>query len=181
MRLPILQHKNIFLIGLMGSGKTTIGRKLAYRLRGEFVDTDYALEQRSGVSIGRIFDVEGEIGFRQRETKLLKELTQSPGHVISTGGGIVLAQENRDYLQQNGVCVYLKASFPVLWSRLKDCKKRPLLQKENPDVVIKQLLIERAPLYESIADITVKADQRSANSTVNKIMTLLKQYDEHHR
>lgn len=178
MQLQLLTTKNIFLVGLMGSGKTTIGRKLATRLSCEFIDTDHALEVRSGVSVGRIFDVEGEAGFRQRETRLLKELASTPGHVVSTGGGIILAAENRQCLEQNGVCIYLQANFGVLWSRLKDCKKRPLLQKSDPQEVIKQLLIERAPLYESVADITVKADQRSVNSTVTKILHLLKQYEQ---
>ena len=176
-------QSNLYLIGLMGAGKTTAGRKLARLLCCEFIDTDHALEKRTGVSINHIFEVEGEHGFRERETKLLAEIAQNrnAGAVVSTGGGIILRESNRAMMRKSGTVVYLRASPELLWSRLKGSKKggqaRPLLNAPEPKSVIEQLLHERDPLYTAEADFIVDVRAESPDRMANRICTLL-QKDE---
>ena len=119
---------NIFLVGLMGAGKSTIGRQLARELGKQFRDSDSEIEKRTGVSIDVIFDIEGEQGFRRRETRMLKELVEERGIVLATGGGAILASENRQLLRDNGLIIYLKASAEHLAGRVKLDRRRPLLQ-----------------------------------------------------
>jgi shikimate kinase len=165
---------NIYLIGLMGAGKTTIGRKLATLLNLDFVDTDQVLEHRTGVSVSHIFEIEGERGFRERESKLFTDISAGTGQVVSTGGGLVLDRDNRKRMAASGQVVYLKATIDVLWHRLKDCKKRPLLQTENPREKVEELIATRDPVYSEVADHTIQVSSSSANRTAQRIAELLK-------
>lgn len=158
----------------MGVGKSTIGKKLANRLDVPFVDCDQELERRTGVSVNTIFEIEGEDGFRKRETNLLEELADNKKGVIATGGGVVLKEANRKLLQDKGEVIYLNAPLELLWSRLRYCKNRPLLQTENPRQRLKELLGERDPLYRETAKYTVNVGRGSALSTVRKIERILR-------
>ena len=142
----MVSDKPVFLVGLMGSGKTTVGKRLSSFLSYGFVDIDQALIDRTGVSIAHIFEVEGEEGFRCRETKLLEELCGITRTVVSTGGGIVLRDENIELMRQTGHVIYLDVPEKVLWYRLKDCQHRPLLCVDNPRTRLQQLIAERLSL-----------------------------------
>jgi shikimate kinase len=161
---------NIFLIGPMGAGKTTIGRQLARILKLEFIDSDHEIEQRAGADIPWIFDIEGEEGFRRRERAMIQELCQRRGIVLATGGGAVIDAENRRALAQNGLVVFLEASVDRIFDRTAKNQNRPLLQTENPRERIAQLLAERDPFYREIADIIVDTDRRGVRGTVNFIL-----------
>jgi len=150
---------NLYLVGLMGSGKTTVGRQLAKRLERPFLDTDHEIEARTGVSVPTIFEIEGEAGFRRREAELVKELTEQQGIVMATGGGAVLNAESRKFLQQRGWTVYLNAQPQLLWERTRHDRNRPLLQVENPLERLTQLYAERDPLYREIAHFIVDCNR----------------------
>jgi shikimate kinase len=137
---------SVFLVGMMGAGKSTIGRLLAQALRFEFVDADRELEARSGVPIPTIFEIEGEAGFRRREAALLDELTQRPRIVLATGGGAILDANTRDALRQRGLVIYLRASSDEIVRRTRHDRSRPLLQTDNPRSRIDELLVQREPL-----------------------------------
>lgn len=154
-----MQPDRIFLIGPMGAGKTTVGRRLAQALDLEFVDSDRALEERTGVRIPVIFELEGEAGFRAREAAIIDELTQRPGICLATGGGAVTTPANRRYLAERGLVVYLQTSVDRQLLRTRHDKNRPLLQTPNPRQRLQQLLDQREPLYRELADITVSTDQ----------------------
>ena len=162
-------QKNLFLIGPMGAGKTTIGRRLAKELDLEFFDCDHALEERTGVRISVIFEIEGEAGFRRRESQIIDTLSAKQGIVLATGGGAVLAPGNRQALRERGWVVYLKASVDRLFARTRKDKNRPLLQTENPKQRIEQLLTERDPLYRETADLIIETDHQSPNQTIKTI------------
>lgn len=151
---------NVFLVGPMGAGKSTIGRFLAAELKLPFYDSDRVIEQRTGADIPWIFDVEGESGFRDRESAVLAELAEEPGAVIATGGGIVLRPINGEVMQRSGRVCYLTASIERLIERTAKDKKRPLLQVDNPRQKIIDLLEQRDPLYRAIADWIVTTDRR---------------------
>jgi shikimate kinase len=153
---PAKKKSNIYLIGMPGSGKSTIGRSLAKTLQMTFVDADHALTARTGVAIATIFELEGEAGFRQRETSLIADLCACENTLVATGGGVVLSPENRQLLHQTGVVVYLKAKLDDLWTRTKNDNKRPLLRADNPRAVLSSLLDLREPLYAEIADLVVE-------------------------
>jgi shikimate kinase len=161
---------NVFLIGPMGSGKTTIGRHLAKALKLEFVDSDHAIEQKTGAAIPWIFDIEGEAGFRRRERAVIEELTRRQGIVLATGGGAVLDPHNRADLATHGVVVFLEASIEKILSRTAKSQNRPLLQTENPRARIEELLAARDALYREIADIIVNTDRQGVKGTVNVIL-----------
>ncbi len=165
---------NIYLIGPMGAGKTTLGRYLARELGLEFYDSDKEIETRSGVNIPWIFDVEGEEGFRDRETRILDELTQLRNIVLATGGGAVLRPENRAFLSARGVVIYLKTSIEQQLSRTKKCKNRPLLQTENVREKLLQLKNVRDPLYTSIANLILETEQYSVGSLAEKIINYIR-------
>lgn len=161
--------QNIFLIGPMGSGKTTIGRQLATRLDRKFYDSDREIEKSTGVDVALIFEIEGEEGFRLRETKMINELAKKQKSVIATGGGSVLSEENRACIKQNGKVIYLKSSQEKIFERTFRDKKRPLLETEDRMATIKELLEKRGPLYEEIADLIICTDHRPINQIINKI------------
>ena len=159
----------------MGSGKTTVGRKLSNLLGFKFVDIDQALIERTGVTISHIFELEGEEGFRERESRLLKEVSEQSNVVVSTGGGIVTRKENLETMRKQGTIVFLDVPIRVLWHRLKDCQNRPLLQVNDPRQKIEQLIVERTPLYLDAADIHLKVSSDSANRTAKRIQRNLEQ------
>ncbi|MGD8175931.1 shikimate kinase AroK [Marinimicrobium sp. ARAG 43.8] len=160
---------NVFLVGPMGAGKSTIGRLLAAELKVPFYDSDRAIEERTGADIPWIFDVEGEAGFRDRESAVLAELAEEPGAVIATGGGIVLRPANGEVMKQAGRVCYLTASVEHLVERTAKDKKRPLLQVDNPRQKIVDLLNERDPLYRELADWVVNTDRRSPKTVAREI------------
>ena len=164
---------NIFLVGLMGSGKTTIGRALAKRLNLRFVDADHEIESRTGASITLIFEIEGEASFRQREADVIRDLTQQQGIVLATGGGAILDPESRRSLSERGTVVYLRASVGSLVQRTSHDRQRPLLQTADPRARIEELMRQRAPLYEEVAHITVETGRPNVQSVVQNILAQL--------
>lgn len=170
---------NIILIGPMGSGKSTIGGMLSKKLRRKFIDSDHYIEHKTGVDIPRIFDVEGEDGFRQRETCALKELSQLDDIVLATGGGSVIKAENQQLLRHTGFIVFLDTSIQQQMSRLKKDKKRPLLQTDNPRERLEDLLAARKPIYQALSDYTVKTDHKYAKTILNEIIKNIPQHFHH--
>ncbi|MGD8999205.1 MAG: shikimate kinase AroK [Granulosicoccaceae bacterium] len=166
-------QRNIFLVGLMGAGKSSVGRQLAKMLRCEFIDSDHVIEQRTGVSIPLIFDIEGEEGFRQREEQAIDELTRQSGIVLATGGGAVLRESNRQHLRNRGTVIYLSATVDQLYERTKRDRNRPLLQTDDPRARIEELLAQRDPLYREVADIVINTDGHSVRHVVNNILDAL--------
>ena len=160
---------NIFLIGPMGAGKTTIGRQLAKLLGLNFVDSDHEIEVHTGASIPLIFEVEGEAGFRRREREMIDELTQRSSIVLATGGGAVLDIATRARLDARGQVVYLCASLEHLLKRTAKDRNRPLLQTNDPRARLQQILEQRDPLYREIADLVVDTDRCSVRATLNTI------------
>lgn len=165
---------NIFLVGPMGAGKTSIGRQLAEALGMEFLDSDHEIEARSGATIPWIFDVEGEDGFRKREQTMIDELSQRQSIVLATGGGAVLSEANRKHLKTRGTVIYLSASIDLLLERTQRDRNRPLLQTENPRARLEELMQIREPLYREVADIVLETDDSSIRHTVNRIIKQLK-------
>ena len=162
---------NIFLIGLMGTGKTTIGRQLSRKLKMDFYDSDRVIEERTGADIPLIFEKEGEAGFRQREVDIIDELTQMKNIVLATGGGSVLNAENRHRLASRGTVFYLKSNLKTLVARTSKDKNRPLLQAEEPiEKILQHLLDERGPLYEETADYTIETANNSIHNVIQAII-----------
>ncbi len=170
--------ENIFLVGLMGAGKTSVGKTLARRLHKAFLDTDQEIERTTGVKIPVIFEIEGEAGFRAREARLLADLVQRRNIVLATGGGVVLAEPNRQLLTEHGTVVYLRASVEDLWERTRYDKNRPLLRTEDPVAKLNKLFIQRDPLYREVADLIVDTGSQSVGSLAT---TLEKRLLEHAR
>jgi shikimate kinase len=169
----IPENSNIFLIGLMGAGKSTVGRVLARKLNSRFIDSDHALEERCGVKIPTIFEMEGEAGFRKREAQIIEELTQEKGLILATGGGSVLLPENRRALSERGTVVYLHANPIELWHRTKGGEGRPLLQNGDPKAILENLYALRDPLYREIADHIIETGKPSVNQLVNTLLMQL--------
>lgn len=169
-----MSKTNVFLVGPMGAGKSTIGRLLATELHFAFRDSDKVIEDRTGADIPWIFDMEGEEGFRDRETAVLTELADETQTVIATGGGIILRQCNRELMSGSGYVCYLTASIDQLVERTARDKKRPLLQVENPRQKIIDLLNVRDPLYRGAADFIINTDRRSPKSVAQEIASLVK-------
>ena len=166
-RLPSV--KNIVLIGLMGAGKTTVGKRLAKRHGLPFLDTDHEIERRCGASVATIFDLEGEAGFRRRESRVIEEVMALTGHVITTGGGAIMAEDNRKALQ-HGFVIYLDADPEHLWLRLKHDTTRPLLkQSEDPRATLASLHAHRDPLYRSIANLIVPTTRASVSVVMRAV------------
>jgi shikimate kinase len=168
------KHLNVFLIGPMGAGKTTVGKLLAANLKMPFKDTDREIEARSGADIGWIFDVEGEEGFRDRESLILDELSQESPILLATGGGIVLREENRQILRSRGFVVYLSATVEQQIERTSRDRKRPLLQTDNPGEVIEKLMKIRDPLYRSVADLIEPTNSNSPRTMAKELVLKLR-------
>jgi len=168
-----MSAQHIILIGPMGSGKSTIGQLLAQRLGREFRDSDHYIEERTGVDIPRIFDIEGEEGFRQRETRALEDLVRLDNLVLATGGGSVLREENRKLLREHGFIVFLDTSVDQQMERLRHDKKRPLLQTDNPRERLEKLLEERRPIYLELADLHLRTDRKYARKVAAEIIPML--------
>jgi shikimate kinase len=164
---------NIFLVGPMGAGKSTIGRHLATALNLDFKDCDHEIINRTGASIPLIFEIEGEEGFRKRESAMLDELTQQQNVIVATGGGAVLKHENRQFLVSRGIVIYLYASVEQLYQRTCRDKNRPLLQTDNPKEKLTALMHERDPLYREVADLVIHTEDRSIRSVVKEIVARL--------
>jgi shikimate kinase len=168
------QQGNVFLVGPMGAGKTTIGRHLASLLHKRFVDVDQEIEKRTGVTIPLIFEIEGEAGFRRRESTVIDELTRETDIVLATGGGAVLLEESRKLLKERGTVVYLQADIETLVERTRRDRNRPLLQTADPRGKIGELLRQREPIYREVADVVVDTGQRAPSSVARDIITRLK-------
>jgi len=164
---------NVFVVGPMGVGKTTIGRILSKELGLKFIDVDEEIERRAGANISWIFDVEGEGRFRDRETQVLEDLTSMKNVLLSTGGGAVLRKENRKWLETRGLVIYLIADADILVKRTKNDNKRPLLRGKNVKKMIETILRERGYLYEQVSDIVIPVEDRSSRQTVSRIMDVL--------
>lgn len=164
---------NIFLVGPMGAGKTTIGRLLARLLGLTFTDSDHEIEARTGADIPWIFDVEGEEGFRRREQAVIEDLTQRSGIVLATGGGAVLHPENRRNLSARGLVVYLCTSVDQQVERTRRDRNRPLLQTDDPRTRLEELMAVRDPLYREVADVVIQTDGRAAKSVATEIIRKL--------
>ncbi len=171
-------NKNVFLVGPMGSGKTTIGRQLARRLKKTFVDSDHEIENHTGASISLIFDIEGEEGFRKRECAIIDELTQRENIVLATGGGAILREENRAHLKNRGTVIYLHAPLKKLFYRTSRDKKRPLLQTGNPREKLRKIVEQRDPLYRESADLIIDTENRTVHQVVNHIIQRLKKLEQ---
>lgn len=167
---------NVYLIGPMGSGKTTIGQRVAQLLGLEFLDCDHELEVRTGASVALIFDVEGEAGFRDRETRMLEELTARRGILLATGGGVVLKQRNRELLRRSGLVVYLSTSVAQQIKRLRRDRSRPLIQTSDRRERLNRLAEERNPLYEELADIDFPSRDRSPDITARNLAEVISEY-----
>lgn len=166
------EHSLIILVGPMGAGKTTIGRLLAQQLNYDFYDSDIVIEQMTGASVSWIFDKEGENGFRQRETKVIKMLTEKNQIVLATGGGAVITPINREYLKR-GTIIYLRASVDVQYERTFRDRNRPLLQTTNPKQKLAELFAIRDPIYTEIADIIVTTGNTHPKKMVQEILQKL--------
>lgn len=160
----------------MGSGKTTMGRALARHLGKDFVDSDQEIQKRTGVSIPYIFDIEGESGFRERESRMLAELVQHDNIVLATGGGAVLDEQNRELLRNAGIVIYLKASVNDLWHRTHHDKNRPLLQTKDPYGRLTELHQVRDPIYQQVADIVVQSGKQSVHSLMLALVADIEKY-----
>ena len=165
----MLVSENIYLIGPMGAGKSSIGKQLASKTKKEFLDSDSEIEQRTGAKIDLIFEIEGESGFRKREVQIISELTELNNIVLATGGGAVLMEQNRRNLKTRGTVIYLKAAPELLMKRTEKDKSRPLLQTGNRLQKIKELMEVRGPLYEEIADMIIDTEKKSISQIVKVI------------
>jgi shikimate kinase len=164
--------KNIYLIGFMGAGKTSVGRILAHKLGLGFSDLDELIEAECGKTISSIFSELGEDFFREMESKTLQSISQSAGQIVATGGGIALRQSNWKIMKEGGITVYLKASADVLWSRIKNDTSRPLLRVEKPFEKVNELLSMRIPLYEK-ADIIIETENKSPENVADEIIRFI--------
>ncbi len=172
---------NVYLVGLMGSGKTTVGRMLARRLGKCFVDSDHEIEKRMGVPISTIFAIEGEAGFREREMEAIAALVQVNDLIMATGGGAVIRPENRRALKSRGVVIYLRATAEELFERTRHDRSRPLLQTDNPLEKLNQLLCERDRWYREVADIIIDTSRQSAQILVDILESRLSQHSARQR
>ena len=174
---PAQDHRNIFLVGLMGAGKTSVGRMLARRLHKEFLDADAEIEGATGVKIPVIFEIEGEAGFRMREEKMIEQLTALNNIVLATGGGAVISVANRSLLKSRGRVIYLRAAPEDLWRRTRRDRNRPLLQTPDPLGKLRTLHEQRDPLYREVADLVVDTGAQSVAHLTSRIQQMLAALD----
>ncbi|MDB4029926.1 shikimate kinase AroK [Gammaproteobacteria bacterium] len=167
---------NIFIVGPMGSGKTTVGKIVANELFLDFYDTDATIEDKTGVTIDWIFDIEGEQGFRKRETSVLKGLVASNSIVLATGGGIVIESENRELLSSRGTVFYLHTPLETQVNRTSKDKDRPLLKDKDPEKVLADLQKSRQGFYEEVSDHIINTENKSGSEVANEIVKLVKNY-----
>lgn len=165
------EKRNVFLVGPMGAGKSTIGRHLADELHLDFYDSDQEIERRTGADIAWIFDLEGEDGFRKREEDVIHDLTDKQGIVLATGGGSVVSKSVRNRLSARGIVVYLQTTIDKQVARTQRDKRRPLLQKGDPEAVLTALSEQRNPLFEEVADYVIETDEQSARAVANQIIS----------
>ncbi|MDH3585570.1 MAG: shikimate kinase AroK [Gammaproteobacteria bacterium] len=165
--------QNLFLVGPMGAGKSAVGRQLARLLHLEFLDSDEEIESRTGVDIPFIFEKEGEAGFRKREARVIDDLSRKDGVVLATGGGAVMDPQNRNHLGARGFVIYLHTSVDQQLSRTRKGRDRPLLDSDDPRVVLESLMAIREPLYREVADLTVETDGRKVRAVANEILDRL--------
>ncbi|MEX2474606.1 shikimate kinase AroK [Marinobacter sp.] len=177
MSLP----KRIVLVGPMGAGKSTIGRMLAREVGYRFLDTDRIIEDRCGANIPWIFDVEGEEGFRLRETAMLAELSDAAGIVLATGGGAVMKPENHELLKHEATVVYLKTSLEQQVERTRRDRNRPLLQNDDPEAVLRHLFALRDPIYTQLADVIMYTDRKSPRLVVRQLVNRVDPKTPRHR
>lgn len=173
-----MNPRNVYLVGMMAVGKTTVGRHLASHLEFAFHDTDRVIEQRAGADISWIFELEGEERFRDREQQVIEEMTRREGVVLATGGGAVLRERNRTLLRERGIVVYLRSGIDLIIERTRGDRRRPLLQVDDVRERIETLTAERGPLYESAAHVTITVDRRPPKRTAQEIARLLKGFQE---
>ena len=166
-------HANVFFVGLMGAGKTTVGRAVARRLDRPFFDSDHEIEARTGARVALIFEHEGESGFRDREAQVIGDLTTRENIVLATGGGAILRPENREALRNRGLVVYLRANPHDLWLRTRRDKNRPLLQTDDPKARLEALYEVRDPLYRECAHFVIETGRPSVNGLVNMVLMQL--------
>ena len=164
---------NIYLVGPMGAGKTTVGRHLAELLGRDFIDSDHEIERKTGATIPWIFEKEGEMGFRLRETNVLNDLTARSSLVLATGGGVVTQSANREFLKKRGIVVYLYTPVELQLQRTYRDKNRPLLQVENPEQKLRDLLAVRDPLYREIAHYIIETNQGAARDLAQRILHVI--------
>ena len=170
----IFKTMNIFIVGPMGSGKSTVGKIIADELFLSFLDTDEEIETRTGASIDWIFDLEGEDGFRKRESSILQDMAKRNSIVLSTGGGIILSEENRELLSSRGTVFYLATPISVQLERTSKDKDRPLLKNGDPEKILTKLQKDRESLYEAVADHVVNTENKSSQEVASEIIKLVK-------
>ena len=165
---------NIFIVGPMGSGKSTVGKIISDELFLNFFDTDDEIESRTGASIDWIFDLEGEEGFRKRESSILEEMVKQNSIVLSTGGGIIISDSNREMLSSRGTVFYLSTPISVQIERTSKDKDRPLLKNGDPEEILTRLQKERKDLYESVSDHIIETENKSSQQVASEIINLVK-------
>lgn len=170
-------HQNLFFVGPTGAGKTTIGKRVAAYFGMTFVDLDQEIEKRTGVDVSLIFEIEGEAGFRRRESAALKEFAESDDIVLATGGGAVLAKENQALLRSHGFVVYLQTTVDRQLERLERDRQRPLLQAPNRREILENMAQLRDPIYQSVADLTVVSEPVSVTQMARQVIRQLKESD----
>jgi shikimate kinase len=175
----LARRTNLFLIGPMGAGKSTIGRCLAELLHREFLDADHEIEARTGAAIPLIFEIEGEPGFRRREAAMIDELTRRDNIVLATGGGAVLLEQNRRILKERGRTVYLHAPLDTLVERTARDRHRPLLQQGDRRQTLEELMKVREPLYREVADLVIETSQRPPQNVAREIVKKLSGLEPH--
>ncbi len=173
------QHNNLFLVGMMGAGKSAVGRQLSTRLGMEFVDVDHEIQSRTGVSVAVIFEIEGEEGFRRREEQVIDELTRRSNVVLATGGGAVLSGATRTRLKERGFTIYLHAKLTDLWHRTRNDRTRPLLDCADPKKRLEELMEAREGLYREVANLVVETGRPSVARLVDVIVERLDEVQGH--
>ena len=164
---------NLYLIGMMGSGKSVTGKKLAQFLKGSFVDLDDVIEKKNKKSISEIFAGEGEPFFRDQESEVLNEVASQDKLVVATGGGVILRPENVDRMRASGRIIYLEASLDVLWKRVQEKRNRPLLKSASPQTKLKEIFLSRQPIYETVSEFQIATDGLSPETVAKNIKTQL--------